>query len=63
MERPEPTVKVPRGGCAYGRLMLRPKDCWVKVREAKLGVADTAKVEVPEITMLDPAVNKEPISE
>jgi hypothetical protein len=57
MERPEPTVREPRVV-----VPIPPLDTakgLVRVREVKAGVAETAMVEVPERTMLAPALKKE----
>jgi hypothetical protein len=61
IERPEPTVKSPKV------VVPRPPEDTasglVKVREVKLGVLDTAIVEVPVIAILVPAVKRLPMSE
>ena len=56
MERPEPTVRVPR--VVVPRPPLLTASGLVRVREVKLGVAETAIVEVPDMTMLEPAVRR-----
>ena len=61
MDRPLPTVKLPSVVVPIPPLVTARG--LVRVREVKLGVADTAMVEVPDKTMLEPAVSKLPMSE
>jgi hypothetical protein len=60
MDRPLPTVKDPNVVVPIPPLLTASG--LVRVKEVKLGLAETAMVEVPEITMLEPAVNKVPMS-
>ena len=61
MDKPLPTVKLPSVVVPIPPLVTARG--LVRVREVKLGVADTAMVEVPDKTMLEPAVSKLPMSE
>jgi hypothetical protein len=61
MESPEPTVKEPSVVVPSPPLVTARG--LVRVKLVKLGVAETAMVEVPEITMLEPEVKREPMSE
>ena len=60
-ESPEPTVKLPK--VVVPIPPLDTANGFVKVREVKEGVEETAIVEVPLMAILEPAVSREPISE